>query len=109
NRWLASELTRVDGGDYEVTGVPEPLLECPCCGYLTLGARGAYEICPVCFWEDDGSDDLDRHSGPNHMALREGRRNFERFGACSEGATLHVRPDGRSMYHHAHPPRSGME
>jgi len=26
---------------------------CPCCGYLTLPERGAYDICPVCFWEDD--------------------------------------------------------
>ncbi|MFF1770133.1 CPCC family cysteine-rich protein [Streptomyces sp. NPDC058249] len=29
---------------------------CPCCGFLTLDERGSYEICPVCFWEDDGQD-----------------------------------------------------
>lgn len=37
------------------------------------------------WWEDDGYDDgprerpgdLDRESGPNHMTLREGRKNFE--------------------------------
>ncbi|MFE6959649.1 CPCC family cysteine-rich protein [Streptomyces sp. NPDC057696] len=28
---------------------------CPCCGHRVLGAMpGSYEICPVCFWEDDG-------------------------------------------------------
>ena len=28
---------------------------CPCCGYPTLSEEppGTYEICPVCFWEDD--------------------------------------------------------
>ena len=32
---------------------------CPCCQFRTLSARGAYEICPVCLWEDDGQDDHD--------------------------------------------------
>jgi len=28
---------------------------CPCCGHRLLGEMpGSYEICPVCFWEDDG-------------------------------------------------------
>ncbi|MGW8484403.1 CPCC family cysteine-rich protein [Microbacterium sp. NPDC055903] len=27
---------------------------CPCCGHVTLGEPpGSYEICAVCFWEDD--------------------------------------------------------
>lgn len=41
---------------------------CPCCGFLTLGERSNFEICPVCFWEDDGQDnhDADRVRGcPN--------------------------------------------
>lgn len=29
---------------------------CPCCGFLTLDERGTFEICPVCFWEDDGQE-----------------------------------------------------
>ena len=29
-------------------------LACPCCGNLTLeGDSGDYDICAVCFWEDD--------------------------------------------------------
>ena len=59
-------------------------LQCPCCDFFTLSEKGGYEICLICFWEDDGIDltELDRHSGPNHITLREGRLNFEKFGAC---------------------------
>ena len=52
---------------------------CPCCGYLTLGGRGAYEICFLCSWEDEGQDDddADDESAANHgMTLNEARLNF---------------------------------
>jgi hypothetical protein len=42
---------------------------CPCCGYRTLLERGAYDICQVCFWEDDGQDDHDAdvvRGGPSY-------------------------------------------
>ncbi|MFW0774788.1 CPCC family cysteine-rich protein [Paenarthrobacter nitroguajacolicus] len=33
-----------------------PPFPCPCCGYLVFDEQpGAYEICPVCGWEDDVS------------------------------------------------------
>ena len=35
------------------------IVACPCCGYETLGERGAFEICGVCWWEDDGQDNAD--------------------------------------------------
>ncbi|MFI7440887.1 CPCC family cysteine-rich protein [Nonomuraea indica] len=58
---------------------------CPCCGVLTLEERGMYEICPVCYWEDDGQDDHDAdevRGGPNYeLSLAQGRRNFAAFGA----------------------------
>jgi len=29
---------------------------CPCCGYLVFTEPpGSFEICPICFWEDDVS------------------------------------------------------
>lgn len=41
---------------------------CPSCGYLTLGSRWSWEICTICFWEDDGQDDAEAEEvwgGPN--------------------------------------------
>ncbi|MEU4764004.1 CPCC family cysteine-rich protein [Actinosynnema sp. NPDC023794] len=67
---------------------------CPCCGYLTLRERGGWDICPVCFWEDDGHGDhnADQRSGANRLTLTEARENFVRFGACDERSVKHVRP-----------------
>lgn len=85
---------------------------CLCCGCLTLDERGAYDICPVCFWEDDAylifSEDgiegvrvshevfdetlLDIPSGANHgLTLREGRGNYQKIGACIEDMVKYVR------------------
>lgn len=69
-----------------LAGMREPLpylselYTCPCCGYPMLSERESYEICLLCWWEDEFEDDphLDRVSGPNHITLREGRANFER-------------------------------
>ena len=70
-------------------------LRCPCCSCKTLGERGGYEICPVCFWEDDGQDDDDAHEvlgGPNgNLSLEEGRANYRAFGASREQDLPHVR------------------
>ena len=68
---------------------------CPCCGYLTLEECGSYEICPICFWEDDGQDDADKDSirgGPNGaLSLSQARVNYRRFGACEQRLLPHVR------------------
>lgn len=72
---------------------------CPCCGYLTLGERGGWGICAVCFWEDDGQDDPHAdvvRGGPNGaLSLSQARRNFDTFGACDERSADHVRPPKR--------------
>ena len=69
---------------------------CPCCGYKTLHGRGNYEICKVCFWEDDGQDEPDADvalGGPNgSLSLREARSNFLRFGTVEERFKGNVRP-----------------
>ncbi|MCR5300854.1 MAG: hydrolase [Lachnospiraceae bacterium] len=59
---------------------------CPCCGYYTLQSPGAYEICPVCFWEDDPvqEDDPDLCGGANEPSLNECRENYRKFNACEE-------------------------
>lgn len=48
----------------------------------TLLERRGWEICPICFWEDDGQDTDDANvvrGGPNHdYSLIEARKNFEK-------------------------------
>ena len=69
--------------------------ECPCCGYVTLEERGGYDICPVCFWEDDGQDDHDAddvRGGPNYtLSLTAARANYRQMGASEERRLPHVR------------------
>ena len=71
-------------------------LRCPCCGCKTVSERTAFEICEVCFWEDDGQDDGDadeNRGGPNgSLSLTEARANYLRFGACEESMVENVRP-----------------
>jgi Cysteine-rich CPCC len=68
---------------------------CPCCGFVTLPERSGYEICPVCFWEDDGQDDHDAdevRGGPNGMlSLTAARANFRAMGACDDRCQRFVR------------------
>ena len=61
--------------------------KCPCCGYHTLTEVGEYEICPVCFWEDDPvqESDPELEGGANELSLNECRKNFLEFGACESG------------------------
>jgi len=69
---------------------------CPCCGFITLTERSADEICPVCFWEDDGQDDHDAdlvRGGPNGvLSLTAARANFQAIGASDERRRDFVRP-----------------
>ena len=71
------------------------LYPCPCCGFVTLDERGKYDICSVCFWEDDGQDDHDAdivRGGPNgRLSLTEARVNFRAMGACDERCAQFVR------------------
>lgn len=67
------------------------LLQCACCDHFSLD-EGDWEICPVCFWEDDGlgMSEPDEESGPNHITLRQARANFAAFGACEHRVLANV-------------------
>ncbi|MBU9132917.1 hypothetical protein KTD17_07875 [Burkholderia multivorans] len=71
-------------------------LRCPCCRSKTLRERGGFEICSVCFWQDDGQDDEDADKvlgGPNgDLSLTAGRANYRSFGASRTQDLPHVRP-----------------
>ncbi len=67
---------------------------CPCCSFLTLPHRGEYDICPVCFWEDDASQETypELVSGANNeLCLTRARENYRTFGACEKEMLAYVR------------------
>ena len=66
---------------------------CPCCGYRTLPERGRYDLCPVCWWEDDGArTDAASLDGPNAATLAEGQRLYQRYGTSALHGVKEVRP-----------------
>jgi Cysteine-rich CPCC len=79
---------RLENGSVRTDGTPGNRYACPCCGYLTLTQRGWFEVCEVCFWDDDGQDDHDAdvvRGGANaRLSLTRARRNFKAFRACEE-------------------------
>lgn len=99
NSYVLKKVQAIHTGVTHIDGEAETLLPCPCCGYQTLEARNDYEICGVCFWEDDGANQEDDYSGPNHMTLGQGRQNVAKFGACSKDMVKNVEPEGRLKYH----------
>lgn len=68
---------------------------CPCCGYKTFSEElnGTYEICEICFWEDDliQLKNPDYKGGANRVSLREAQKNFVEFGACEIEMVKNVR------------------
>lgn len=68
---------------------------CPCCGYLTFGDEppGTFEVCPVCFWEDDELQfrDPSYEHGANGISLEQARKNFVAIGAISRDNLQYVR------------------
>jgi hypothetical protein len=68
---------------------------CPCCGYKTLGEEppGTFEICDICFWEDDlvQFDDPDYEGGANVVSLRQAQHSFMKFGYSEERIKEFVR------------------
>ena len=57
---------------------------CPCCGRLVFSGRpGSYDICPICYWEDDNAQLRwpDWAGGANKPSLIDGQRNYRDMGA----------------------------
>ncbi len=69
--------------------------KCPCCGYYTFEEpiNNTFNICPVCFWEDDGVQLFkpDFNGGANSPSLNEAKKYFAKFGACEKRFVENVR------------------
>ena len=74
---------------------------CHCCGFLTLGeapfgfeARPyqTWEICPVCFWEDEDWRYDETGGGANSVKLSDARKTFQEFGAIERRFVEWTRP-----------------
>jgi hypothetical protein len=68
---------------------------CPCCGYLTFSEPpGSYDLCPICFWEDDAVQLRwpDWAGGANRPSLIDAQLIFQRLGAMEERFLRNVRP-----------------
>ncbi len=67
---------------------------CPCCGYITLSeSPGNYDICKICYWEDDPKQRSDPglKSGANIHSLKEAQQNYIKYGYCEERIKKHVK------------------
>ncbi len=69
--------------------------KCPCCEFNTLdSAPGHFDICPVCYWQDDNiqRDDPNYKGGANSISLNEARQNYKKTGAMLLKYLKNVRP-----------------
>jgi hypothetical protein len=87
-RWFDGYMERLEHLSVRAPKAKGIRYPCPCCGCRTLDERGGFDICPVCFWEDDGQDDADAatvRGGPNGgLSLTQARENYGAFGACDQ-------------------------
>ena len=66
---------------------------CACCGFNTIEEKGSYEICEICYWEDDGVQEADPwfEGGANKPSLYQAQLNFKQYGAMEERFVSKVR------------------
>lgn len=66
---------------------------CACCGYKIIDEKGIYEICPICYWEDDPVQESNPwfEGGANVPSLYKAQQNYKRFGAMEERFISNVR------------------
>ncbi|ASP34348.1 CPCC family cysteine-rich protein [Labrenzia sp. VG12] len=81
NPFLGELVEFATGDQVDVHGLPDNLGTCPCCGFKTLTeARGDYEVCRLCNWEDTGSDHPGGCQSPNKGSMYEYRHLLSQRG-----------------------------
>jgi hypothetical protein len=76
--------------------------KCPCCGYFTFEKKErTYDICPVCFWEDDPEqfNNPTMPRGANHVSLADAKINYKHFSACDAEMKKYVRGPKKDELH----------
>jgi len=70
--------------------------KCACCGHFTLDEKpeNTFQICAICFWEDDGVQlhNPDYEGGANTVSLNQAKANFKKLGASEVCFLKSVRP-----------------
>lgn len=69
---------------------------CSCCHHYTRDQPSSnfdFEICPVCFWEDDPVQNIhpNSKSGANAISLAEAQDNYQQYGVSELRFLKHVR------------------
>ena len=61
-------------------------LICPCCNEHYFGLANNYETCPVCKWQDDGTqrNEPDFRGGANKLSLNEYQKEWLRHKVSAE-------------------------
>lgn len=70
------------------------MFTCPCCGFQVFEEQpGSYDICPICFWEDDPIQlaSPDSPGGANKLSLIDAQKNYQKIGASEERFIGNVR------------------
>ncbi len=89
---MNGEITETETTNDEVTAREK--YKCPVCGYYTLDSfYGSYDICPVCFWEEDNLqfDNPLLSGGANGVSLIRAKMNYHEFGAAEKRGLKYVR------------------
>lgn len=76
--------------------------KCPCCNHFTFEKKErAYDICPVCFWEDDPFqyENPMMENGANHVSLATARINYIHYSACDPEMRKYVRGPKKDELH----------
>lgn len=82
NGFLSDTFELLFGKEQEFEGEVIDLYKCPCCEHKTLDEvydpdlGTGYDICPICKWEDDGTTDIDKRSGPNRGSISDYRERM---------------------------------
>jgi len=94
NEWLLLNLKKenilatIKSGEYEFRH------KCLCCNYLSLLTKDDFEICEICYWEDDPlTKEVNKISSINHgLTLEDAKKNFVKFGAVEQKYIDQVKP-----------------